>query len=108
MFVLVWRILQSPNLLVYEQPPVYSALQILGRIWSLAIFRQIAYLVKTNTITNLAQIRYHIKTNTISSKNKYNIEIFPDLLCAEDLYTSRQFVASAFGKPLVVRINGNL
>ena len=56
----------------------------------------------------LAQIRYQIKTNTISSKNKYNIETFPDLIHAEDLYTSRQFVASAFGKSLAVRIHGNL
>ena len=37
---------------------------------------------------------------------KYNIEIFPDLICAVHLDTSRQFVASVFGKPLVVRIHG--
>ena len=49
-----------------------------------------------------------MKTNTISSKDKYNIEIFPDLIFATDLYTGRQFVVSAFGKPLVVRIHGNL
>ena len=33
-------------------------------------------------------------------------EIFPDPICAEHLDTSRQFVASASGKPLVVRIHG--
>ena len=37
---------------------------------------------------------------------KYNIEIFPDLICSVHLDTSRQFVASVFDKPLVVRIYG--
>ena len=47
-------------------------------------------------------------TNTISRINKYNIEIFPDLICAVPLDTSRPFVASVFDKPLVLRIHGNL
>ena len=54
----------------------------------------------------LRLIQYPIKTNAISSMYKYNNEIFPDLICAVHLDTSRQFVASVFGKPLVVRIDG--
>ena len=53
------------------------------------------------------QTQNPIKTNTISSIDKYNIENFPDLICAVHLDTSRQFAASNFGKPLVVRIHGN-
>ena len=34
--------------------------------------------------------------------------IFPDLICAENLDTSLKFLASASGKPIVVRIHGNL
>ena len=37
---------------------------------------------------------------------KNNTEIFPDLICAVHLDRSRQFVASIFDKPLVVRIHG--
>ena len=53
----------------------------------------------------LRQIQYPIKTNAISSMYKYNIEIFPDLICAVQLDTSRQVMASVFGKQLVVRLD---
>ena len=56
----------------------------------------------------MRQIQYYVMTNTISRINKYSIEIFPDLICAVHLNTRRQFVASVFGKPLVVRMHGNL
>ena len=66
-----------------------------------------------NTISNyekyciqLGQIQNPVKKTTIYSIDKYNIEIFPDLICAVHLDTSRQFVDSAFGQPLVVRIHG--
>ena len=45
------------------------------------------------------QITYQVRTNAI------NIEISPDLICAERLDTSRQCVVVAFGKPLVLRIH---
>ena len=53
-------------------------------------------------------MQYPVKTNTLYSIDKHNIDIFPDLICAVNLDTIRQFVASAFGKPLVVRIHVNL
>ena len=55
----------------------------------------------------LRPIQYTYKKNKISNIYKYNIKIFSDLICAEYLDTSNQFVASALGKPLVVRLHGN-
>ena len=51
----------------------------------------------------LSQIQQPIETNTISPVEKYLIEILPDLICAVHLDTIRQFVASVFDKPLVLR-----
>ena len=73
------------------------------------------YILKTNRISSydkcniqLGQIMYTVKTNAISSMDIYNNETFPDLICAVHLDTSCIFVASALGKPFVVRINGSL
>ena len=70
------------------------------------ILGQIPYLFLDIYNIQTGQIQYPVKTNAISSIDKYNIEIFSDLICAVHLDTSRQFVASNFGKPLVVRIHG--
>ena len=68
--------------------------------------RLIQYPFKTKTYP-VKEIQNYIKMNTISSIDKWNIEIFPDLIFAVQLDTSSQFVASVFGQPLVVRIHGN-
>ena len=72
------------------------------------ILGQIPYLFLNIYNIQTGQIQYPVKTNAISSIDKYNIEIFSDLICAVHLETSRQFAASVFGIPLVVRIHGNL
>ena len=67
------------------------------------------YNIKVRQIhIQLKQLQYPVRTNSIRSRDIYNIKIFPDLICAVHLDTSGKFVASLFGKPLVVKIHGNI
>ena len=36
------------------------------------------------------------------------LKLFPDLICAVNKETSRQYVASVFGIALLVKVHGNL